>query len=189
MVFRQPAQDAEDGADVDIDVDIGRAVQRIEDDDVAAGFDAAVEGHRLLVLLADQRGDGVAQPQTVQQRLVGKDVQLLLLLALHVGLPDRAQDIAQAGRADLGLDHLGCQRDAAEEPTEPAAGLADLLLLLQDVLLHCRNHCARSPQGLKPHSLSRPNGRAKARPYQNGPMRQVRLDRLYRTASACAPAR
>ena len=140
MVRRQPAQHAEDGADVDVDVDVGRAVERIEDDDVPARLDRAVEGDRLFVLFADQRGDGVAQAEAVQQRLVGVDVELLLLLALHVGLAEGAEHVAQARRANLRFDHLGRQRNAAEQPTEAAAGLADLLLLLQDVLLHRRNH-------------------------------------------------
>ena len=141
----QAAQHAEDGADVDVDVDVGRAVERIEDDDVLAGLDRAVEGDRLLVLFADQRGDGVAQAQAVEQGLVGVDVELLLLLALHVGLADGAEHVAEAGGANLGLDHFGGQRNAAQQPAEPAAGLADLLLLLQDVLLHSCNHSTQTP--------------------------------------------
>ena len=35
---RETPENAEDGADVDVDVDVGRSVEGVEDDDVLAGF-------------------------------------------------------------------------------------------------------------------------------------------------------
>ena len=49
---------------------------------------------------------------------------------------DGADDVEQAGAGDLGLDHLGGQRDAGEQPGELAGGLRRMApLLLQDVVL------------------------------------------------------
>ena len=100
----------------------------------------AVEGDGLFVFFAYKRGDGIFQTEAVEERFVGIDVQLLLLLALDVGLADGPVDVVERGQADLGLDHLGGESDAGEEIAEGAAGLADSLLLLLNVLLEGGDH-------------------------------------------------
>ncbi len=61
LALGKTAQHAEDGSHVDVHVDVGGAVERIEDDDVLAGLaveaSGTVEGNGFLVLLAHQRGD------------------------------------------------------------------------------------------------------------------------------------
>ena len=80
----------------------------------------------------------------MQQRLVGVDVELLLHFALHVGFAGGAEHVEQPGAADAGLNHLGRQRDAGEQPGKCAARVgADGLLLLHDVLLDGDDHGSR----------------------------------------------
>ncbi len=76
----------------------------------------------------------------MQQRLVRVNIELLLLLALHIGRAIGTQDIAEPGQPDLGLDHLGGERDAAQQPTKRSTCVTDALLPLQNMLLHGRNH-------------------------------------------------
>ncbi len=68
--------------------------------------------------------------------MIGEDVQLLDRFALDVGRPGTADDVDQAGPANLGRDDLGRQGDARKQPGEVAAGVrVDSLLFLLDVLL------------------------------------------------------
>ena len=103
---RLTAQDREDRADADVDVDVAGAVERIEDDHVLAMPAVALDDDRFLVFFRGHDGDVAAVAQTVQQRLVRKHVELLHGLALHVGSFRRTQHIHQPGPANLRGDHL-----------------------------------------------------------------------------------
>ena len=116
----------------------------IEDDDVSAGFGVGVDDDGLFVLFADESGDAVAAAEDVEERFVGVDVELLLDLALHVDGAFGAEGVAEGAEADLGFDHLGGEREAAEQPGEGAAGFSEVLLLVADVLLHGGDHWAVS---------------------------------------------
>src|SRR6185437_4643823 len=132
--------DGEDGADVDVDVDVGGAVERVEDDDVSARLRVGVDDDGLFVFFADKCGHAVAATEDVEENFVGVDVELLLDLALHVDGANGTESVTEAAPTDFGFDHLGGQRDAAEQPAEGAAGLGKVLLLAPDVLLHGRDH-------------------------------------------------
>ena len=108
--------DGEDGADVDVDVDVGGAVERVEDDDVAAGFGVGVDDDGLFVLFADERGDGVTAAEDVKKHFVGVDVELLLDFALDVDGALGAERVAEAAEADFGFDHFCGEGEAAEQP-------------------------------------------------------------------------
>jgi hypothetical protein len=55
---------------------------------------------------------------------------------LDVGRPGTADDVNQAGPANLGRDDLSCQRDTGKQPGKITAGVrVDPLLFLLDVLL------------------------------------------------------
>ena len=66
---------------------------------------------------------------------MGKHVQLLLLLALHVLGAGIAQNLVhQTGTVDVAVDDLGRQTDGRQNATEIAAGVRVLGLLLDDEL-------------------------------------------------------
>ena len=77
-------QDRENGAHTNVHIDVGRAVQRVKDHDVLPAF-GVVDRHRVFVLLGDQEGHAFARAQTMQQGVVGVDVEFLLRLTLDVG--------------------------------------------------------------------------------------------------------
>ena len=78
------AQDREDGADRDVDVDVGRAVERVEQQQVLAARVVRRDRPRLLHLLGGERGEVAAPFVRLEQDLVRQHVELLLRLALHV---------------------------------------------------------------------------------------------------------
>ncbi len=136
------AKDGEDGADIDVDVDVGGAVEGVEDDDVFAGGGGAVEDEGLFVFFGDEGGDAVTKAEAVEEGLVGVDVEFLLGFAVDVGFASRANDVvAEAGAADFGLDHFSGEGEAREEPGEAAAGFGVAAALLKhDVLLDGDDH-------------------------------------------------
>ena len=89
------AQDAEDGADRDVDVDVAAAVQRIGQQHVFA-LRAAV-GHDVnrVHFLAGHRRKVAAPLVGFNQHFVADDVELFLQLTLEVGGSGGAEHIAQ----------------------------------------------------------------------------------------------
>ena len=97
-----------DRADWRVGVDVGRAVQRIDGDrDQPLGF------HRqdLVFLFRSEIGDGRSL-QRAQHRIVGEDIEILLRVAVGIGLarrlPERAGKRAETGN---GRYFLGCIRE------------------------------------------------------------------------------
>ena len=64
----------------------------------------AVEDARLLELLAGDHRAAAAPLEHGAEHVVGERVELLDLLALHVGLAGVAEHPGEAGRADAGVD-------------------------------------------------------------------------------------
>jgi hypothetical protein len=151
------AQDGEDRTNADVYVDVGRAVERIEDNDVLPAL-GAVDGDRLFVFFRDQEGDAFTRAQTMQDGLVGVDIKFLLSFALHIGGASGAENVHQSSSADLGLDHFSGQRHAGEQRGKVAASSRELIfLLLQNMLLNSHKHALERiarpeafPDGLGP---------------------------------------
>ena len=90
--------DAEDGAGGDRGVDVGGAVERVEDDDVVAVVRLLDRDRDVLFLGRDDAGPA-ADSQNFAEDLVGDDVELLLVLAR--GVPGAAGEAGHAGDARL----------------------------------------------------------------------------------------
>ena len=130
------AEDRENRADADVDVDVAGAVERIEDDDVFPELAIALDDHGIFVFFRRHDGHVAAVAQKLQQRLIRDDVELLDLLALDVRFARDADDAGQSRAANLSRDDLGGQRDSGQQPGELAAGARMVSALhLQDVLL------------------------------------------------------
>ena len=132
---RHASQHREDGADIDVGVDVRRAVQGVEVEHVLARGLILRRRHDVLVLLRDQHGELAGPAQHAVERLVRELVEPLHLLAVHVLAPGVAQDVHQARADDLGVDHLGRERDVGEQLGELAGRLGVQPLLLEDELL------------------------------------------------------
>ena len=130
---RLVAEDREDRADADRDVEVRRAVERIEDHAVLSALAAAAENRRLLVLLRGDDGDGAAVAEARHQDVVGDDVELLLRLAVDVGAAVVAEHVFDPGVAHLGGDRLGGERDRREDPRQVARGGGIAGFFVEDV--------------------------------------------------------
>ncbi|MFO1427479.1 MAG: hypothetical protein U1F11_11020 [Steroidobacteraceae bacterium] len=118
------------------DVEVRGAVERVEQHAVAAlTLRVLADDDRLLVLLGGDDRDAFAPAERAQQYLVGDDVELLLLLALHVLAADVAEHVLEPRAPHLVGDHLGGDGQRREDPGEGALGLGMLALLLEHVCL------------------------------------------------------
>src|SRR5205085_5878622 len=100
------------------DVDIARTVERIKKHNVLTRARGGRDDLGLATLLRAENGDVAAKPETALDRLVGDHVELLLHFAMDVAALGIAQNIEQAGAANLGLNNAGGERDSGEQPTE-----------------------------------------------------------------------
>jgi len=80
----RPPQDGKNRSDADIDVDVGGTIERIENDRVFGPRRAVVQDDRFFVLLGGKNSNAVAAAQTIEERIVGIDIELLLLFALDI---------------------------------------------------------------------------------------------------------
>ena len=127
--------DREDGPDGDVDVDVGRAVERVEEDDVLALAALEEQRDRLGVLLGADEAHLAAAAQRADVLLVREQVQLLLDLVLHVDRSGVAEKVNEPGLADVAVDDLGGDGDVAEQTRELSLGAGHLVLSLDDELL------------------------------------------------------
>ena len=124
---------AEDGADAHVDVDVGRAVERVKHQQVfalgvAVGHD--VDGFHLFA----GHGRQVTAPFVgLDQHLVGDDVELLLHLALHVLATSHTQDAGQVALAHGLADALASPRHHLEQQTQLGGDVAVFALLFDEV--------------------------------------------------------
>ncbi|PRD38308.1 UNVERIFIED_CONTAM: hypothetical protein NCL1_03594 [Trichonephila clavipes] len=97
-------QHREDCAHRHVDVDVRGAVERVEQQQVAAARRAVGDRERVVHLLRGHAGEVAAAAVHVEQDVVGDHVQLLLVLALHVGAAGGAEHAGQRALADGGAD-------------------------------------------------------------------------------------
>ena len=117
------AQHREDRTHRHVDVDVGRAIERIEREQVLAALVARRERDRRLVLLRDHAGELAAPVRGAQEDLVGEHVELLLFLALHVGAAVAAEHVGERAVGDRARDRLAGLGDLQDEGVELAGGL------------------------------------------------------------------
>jgi hypothetical protein len=128
-------EDREDGAHRDIEIDVGRSVERVEYEHVVAGRILIRNWNQILLLFRRH----AAQPPGVIVELVERTlrvhVELLYFFALHVLVSRGTENIGEAGALRAACDQLGGQRDVVEKTRESAGGVGETLLLPQNVTL------------------------------------------------------
>ena len=128
------AQDGEDGAHRDVDVDIGGAVQGVEGQQVLAAGIGGGNGIDVVHLLGGH-GRQVTRPLVgLDEDVVGEHVQLFLGLALDVLAAGATQDAHQGAVVHQVGDDLAGGHHVVEERGEIARGAADPALFLDDEL-------------------------------------------------------
>ena len=98
---RDATVDRENRTDRDVDIDVGRTVQRIHQNDILGIFSSLAFG-------SDTR-NFTTRFQRRFQFFVRVQVQFHLNFALYVGHPAGAQNINQAGLVDVAVDDFGAQ--------------------------------------------------------------------------------
>jgi hypothetical protein len=136
-------QDAEDRAHADADVEVRRAVERVEHDAVPASFFAVAQEDRGLSLLRGEDRNVGPVAEAPHDDLVGDDVQLLLGLAVRVDVAMIAEDVLDARPPDLVGDRLCREGDGGKNPGKVAGGVGIETLLGQNVRLERREVVGR----------------------------------------------
>ena len=122
------AQHREDRADRDVHVDVGRAIQRVEEQQVLALREVRRDRVRVLHLLGGERGEVAAPFVGLEQDLVREHVELLLHLALHVVRARRAEVARKGALVDCVADRLAGARHGLDQ--EAQVGVDERLVAL-----------------------------------------------------------
>src|SRR5438105_11924283 len=129
---RDLADDGEDRSDRNVDVDIGRAVEGIEQQDVLAASKVLGDLNDARLLFRRHRAQTSGMVHRLDDDLIRDDVELLLNFTLNVLRFRRAENVGQTGHADLARDHLRRKRNVVQDAGELARRLRMLALLLDD---------------------------------------------------------
>ncbi len=140
VAFRDPLVNREDGTDGNVHVDVRRAVQRIVEEYILARVPLLGNGYRITFFLRRHHAHASREADGLLDRLVGDNIELLLLFALHVSRAEGTEHVHQAGPSHIPGDHLRRECDVVEQISEVAGGLGVHPLLLEDEPLD-RNQC------------------------------------------------
>ncbi len=144
--------DAEDRPDGDVDVDVRRAVERVEDHDVVAGRELVGDRDERLVLLGRHARDEPGVIQGLVDDLVREHVELLHVLTVHVLFPRSAEDVDEAGLRHLPRDELRGERDLDEQARERPGRLRVQPLLVDEEAGDRHDVCVWHVSNIEPHA-------------------------------------
>ncbi len=138
----------EDGPHRHVHVDIGRAVERVEQDDVPPDVPGARRDRDDLVgLFRDDQAGLATEPESLDELGVGDGVELLLDLALDVRLTRVTEHVEEPGAPDVAVYHLRGEGQIADEPGKRPGRDGDAILLLEDELLQRLEPACRKSGG------------------------------------------
>ena len=125
--------DRKDGADRRVDVDVARAVERVELKHVLPLRILRRDLNRLLDLFTSHHADVPARLDGAHDHAVGEVVELLNLLALNVRRSRASEDAREPGFADAAAYDFGGQANLLEKPCEIARGFRHAALAVEQV--------------------------------------------------------
>ena len=152
----------------------------------------------VLVFLRPHHADPAGVVEALLDGLVGEHVELLLLLALDVPAPARAEDVDQPGAADRRRDDLGGQRDVVEQVGQLARRLGVAVSCSRMKRSMVVTDVCTKPPGMMMVRVARLSGRrSSGRPRRCAPSSRVpsvddgdrALRSVRRTATPCAASR
>lgn len=124
--------DGENGTYAHVDIDIRRSVHRIEDENIRAAY--VVLGNRVDVIHFLRR-HGREQAQVIEgvdDGGIGEFVQLLHLLAVHVGASRQPHRLGEPSLVHLAANHLARHGDLFQQSRETTRNTRELALLFDD---------------------------------------------------------
>jgi len=125
--------DGEDGADGHTGVQVGGTVDGVAGDGVA-GVLGVLEEDDVLLLLRDEQGALAAGAHSLDEKVVGDDVELLLLVAGRVGRACKAGQVDQRRAPDVVGDRLEGELEGMAEETVVVFVSSALLFIFVSVL-------------------------------------------------------
>src|SRR5262245_33228651 len=105
------AQNGKSRPHADVRVDVGPAVEWIEDDGILRGLRPVGQRDWVFVFLRRQDSKAVPHAEASNQNVVGEDIQFLLNFALDVGGVKFAQNMRQSSPPNLSLNLFAGQGD------------------------------------------------------------------------------
>ena len=126
------AVDGEDGADGDVHVYIGRAVNRIEDEDVVAARVSFRDGVNVVHLFGSHAGQATSMVGGVDDERIGELVEFLHLFAVDVGAAGDAHYLGETSLVHVAGDDFGGNAQVGEQAGEFASGLGVLPFFFND---------------------------------------------------------
>ncbi len=126
-------QHGKDGADGDVHVDIGRAIERVEQQQVFAARVVLGDREHGVHFFRGHGGQMSAPLVGVDQHIVGDDVELLLHFALHVAGAGGAEHVAQCAFVHGDADAFAGAGDHFDEQAQLGRDDAVLALLLDEI--------------------------------------------------------
>jgi len=127
-------KDREDRADRDVDVDVARAVKRVEAGEIRSEGKLLRNGDGFGNLLAHHAADGAGAGDGFNEDVVRNDVELLLLFTLHVFAAGKTEHAREGAFADLGGNFFAGLGDADEKTGENRVGAGERFLAREEFL-------------------------------------------------------
>ena len=121
-------EDAEDGTDADVDVDVGGAVKGVEEEEVVTCGEVLRDGEDLFHFFGGHAGEGTAPAAAVDEHVVGDNVEFFLFFALDVFGACTAEDACKGTLGDGGGDAFAGLGNSEEQGGEVCREEVFLLL-------------------------------------------------------------
>ena len=128
---RHATVDRENGPDRDVNIDVGRSIQRIHQHHVFRVF-TAFENDDFIFFFRGNTRDDITCLECSFQFFVREQVEFLLNFTLYVLSTAGTQDIDQTGLVDIAVDDLGAQLYCRQQRSELTCSMRELVLLLDN---------------------------------------------------------
>mmetsp|Transcript_128069 Transcript_128069/g.250802 ORF Transcript_128069/g.250802 Transcript_128069/m.250802 type:complete len:405 (-) Transcript_128069:108-1322(-) len=130
VVGRDSPVDGEDGADGDIAIDVGRAVERVKCDAERTPLRGVLDDNLLFLLLADQEAAHAGAAEALDPNVIRDDVELFHVVARGIGVARQTVKPSRAGLFDGVRHDLACVLDGVHQHGQ----LLVAFRLLNDIL-------------------------------------------------------
>ena len=146
----------EDGTGRTVDVDIAGTIQWVESQQIVTAWIAVRDRIMFIHLFRGNACQQAGALHGIDEDLIGDDIQLLLLFALHIFLPGRAQNARQFSQSDQVRQALARGRDIVEQRREGTTRFVLRAALLDNVLGKCRAYLAHQISTMSKSSFTAP---------------------------------
>ena len=132
-----PAVNAKNGSDGDIDVNVGAAIQRIDYHHILSLLSLVMAEDVIVLFFRANARDRFAGGKNAHEGVVGKNVQLLLVFVMGVLGARLAKDAGEARSIDLVIDNFGGDAYVSEQTGQLSGDKRKFRLRVHDELLEC----------------------------------------------------